>query len=137
MTGVQTCALPIFETCHQRCPHKIVTMEDPDDLEEFGVSPSWLGKKVMVLDTTLVKSMGLYFDSSLAGDHFIKTQGVDVFINYYKVSWIREGEHYKKYVYHARSTDAVDLTECDILEGHPTAAGGQHQYMGTPLPFII
>jgi hypothetical protein len=127
-----------IEICHQRCPQRQITIEDPDDLEEFGVPPSWLGKKIMVLDTTLVKSMGLYFDSSLAGDHFIKTQGVDVFINYFKVSWIgrEDGVHYKKYVYHARSV-GTDLTECDILEGHPSAAGGQHQYMGVPLPFVI
>uniref|UniRef100_A0A6C0AQY5 DHH family protein n=1 Tax=viral metagenome TaxID=1070528 RepID=A0A6C0AQY5_9ZZZZ len=125
-----------IEICHQRCPHKIVTMEGPDDLEEFGVPPSWIGKKVMVMDTTLVKSMGLYFDSSLAGDHFIKTQGIDVFINYYKVSWIKQGTSHYKIVYHARSV-STDLTECDVLEGHPSAAGGQHEFKGEPLPFVI
>ena len=125
-----------IEICHQRCPQRQITIEDPDDLEEFGLAPSWLDKKIMVLDTTLVKSMGLYFDSSLAGDHFIKTQGVDVFINYYKVSWIKQGTPHYKIVYHARSV-STDLTECDVLEGHPSAAGGQHEFKGTPLPFVI
>jgi hypothetical protein len=126
-----------IETCHQKCPHKVISVEDADDLEEFGVPPSWLGKKIMVMDTSQVKSMGLYFDSSLAGDHFMKTEGVDVFINYYKVSWIKQGVSHYKIVYHARSAETVDLTECDVLEGHPTAAGGQHEFKGEPLPFVI
>jgi hypothetical protein len=72
---------------------------------------------------------------------FMKHPEVNVFVNYHRSNkWIdsKTGEQKRKFVYHARAREGLDLTLCPVLKGHSSAAGGQEEEReGIPSYFVL
>jgi hypothetical protein len=71
---------------------------------------------------------------------FMKHPEANAFLNYHEVKWLdrKTGKQKRKFVYHARAREGLDLTLCPVLKGHSSAAGGQEEEReGVPSYFIL
>jgi hypothetical protein len=80
------------------------------------------------------------FDTTAASELVFEAhKHVNVFINFHEVRWLYKGVQHRKFIFHARAREGskVDLTQCPILKGHPTAAGGHVMDEGKPILFVF
>jgi hypothetical protein len=90
---------------------------------------SWTGK-IIVVNTGRDYIGSHQFDTTLMSEQlFMKHPDVNAFINYHEVKWLdrKTGNQKRKFVYHARAREGLDLTLCPVLKGHSSAAGGQEE----------
>jgi hypothetical protein len=124
-----------------------------EHLAKWGLNPSWLNKKLFIMDTT-----DITLDSSEAGHLvFLHQPEMDVFINYRKkVFYAKDAKivkdakdamevvgkkNYPKkktmFVYSLRS-QTFDVTESSIFKGHSTSAGVSLIVGDAPIfPFLL
>ena len=107
-----------------KCPTlKVGIRESPWPLPH-----SWAGD-VYVVNSSREFIGSSQFDTTLQAEIlFERHPELNVFVNYHIVQWIKAGVQHRKFVYHARARDGTcNLTQCPVLKGHPSAAGGQEE----------
>ena len=118
------------------CPTSRVPVKD----SPWPLPISWMGD-VYVVNTSKEFIGACQFDTTLMSEIlFERLPEVNVFVNYHVVKWLRNGKQHRKFVYHARARDSarIDLTQCPVLKGHPSAAGGQEEEReGVPTYFEL
>jgi len=126
--------------------HELLLTKCPMLITKVAESPwplplSWTGE-IIVVNTGRDYIGSHQFDTTLISEQlFMKHPEVNVFVNYHRSNkWIdsKTGEQKRKFVYHARARDGLDLTLCPVLKGHPSAAGGQEEEReGVPSYFVL
>jgi hypothetical protein len=138
--GIYATKMAELEALLSACPqfHGAI---DAELQAKWNLPAAWTGQTVFIADTSRQYIGTSLFDTTAVCQHvFDKHAGTNIFVNYHKVSWNYKGTPFCKYVYHARARpDTVDLTNCTVLDGHPSAAGGQHQPLTgvTVCPFVV
>ena len=126
-----------LETLLAACPQFHGVIDEPL-CTKWNLPKSWLGKTIFVANTSKNFIGSAVMDTTAISQRIFDTKpGTTIFVNYHIVTWRYKDKPHCKFVYHARSR-GVDLTECDALDGHASAAGGQFQ-PPKPMdcPFVI
>lgn len=125
--------------------HELLLTKCPMLITKVTESPwplplSWTGK-IIVVNTGRDYIGSHQFDTTLMSEQlFMKHPEANVFLNYHEVKWLdrKTGKQKRKFVYHARARDGLDLTLCPVLKGHSSAAGGQEEEReGVPNYFAL
>jgi len=116
------------------CPTRCVPVKD----SPWPLPISWTGN-IYVVNTSREFIGSCQFDTTLMAEVlFERLPEVNVFVNYHIVKWLKNGKQHRKFVYHARARDGINLTQCPVLKGHPSAAGGQEEEReGVPTYFEL
>ena len=115
-----------LETLLAACPQFHGLIDEPLRVK-WNLPASWLNKTIFVANTSKKFIGDAIMDTTLMSHRILEANpATSIFLNYHMISWIKKRESFCKYVYHARARD-VDLTECEVLNGHALSAGGIYE----------